>query len=218
MPNQSHTEPSRRTSRRPRRNLVAFMLAAGLGITLAACGGDPESADAASATQTASNGDVFNDADVAFATDMIQHHAQALVMVDMTAGRKLDPEMQELTEQIRATQGREIETMTDWLTAWNKEVPETVRDHGNAGHGMGDSDDNEMPGMMPAEDLDALQHSGRPEFEDMWLAMMIEHHEGAIEMAKEEIERGTFEDAVAMAENIVSSQQREIDEMEKWLG
>jgi uncharacterized protein (DUF305 family) len=218
MPTHSHTEPSRRTSRRPRRNLLAFMLAAGLGITLAACGGDPESTDAASATQTASNGDVFNDADVAFATDMIQHHAQALVMVDMTAGRKLDPEVQELTEQIRAAQSLEIETMTDWLTAWDKEVPETVRDHGNAGHGMSGSDDSEMPGMMPAEDMDALRHAGWAEFQDMWLAMMIEHHEGAIEMAKEEIEHGTFEDAVAMAENIVSSQQQEIEQMEKWLG
>ena len=217
MPNHSHTDRTHRTPSRRRHRLVALMLAAGLGITLAACGGDSESTDAASAPQTASNGDVFNDADVAFATDMIQHHAQALVMVDMTAGRKLDPEVQELTEQIRSAQGPEIEIMTDWLTAWDKEVPETVRDHGNAGHGMADSDDSHMPGTMSAEDMDALQHAGRGKFQDMWLGMMIEHHEGAIEMAKEEIESGAFEDAVSMAESIATSQQQEIDRMEALL-
>lgn len=106
-------------------------LAAGLGLTLAACGGDPDSGGAPSATTTASNGDVY--ADVTFATAMIQHHARALVMVDLAAGRPLDPDVQTLTEQIRDARAPEIETMTDWLTAWDQEVPATVRDHAPAG-------------------------------------------------------------------------------------
>ena len=69
-----------------------------------------------------------NDADVEFASNMLQHHAQALSMVDLTRGRTLDPEVQQLAEQIRDAQAPEIEIFTDWLTDWDEEVPETVRD------------------------------------------------------------------------------------------
>ena len=223
----SSSTPSRR---RVRRTLVALTPTAGLGITPPACGDDDsDSGDAPSATRTASNGDVFNDADVAFATDMIQHHAQALVMVDLTAGRELDPRVQQLAEDIRAAQGPEIEQMTDWLTAWDEEVPETMRDHANAGgHDMDDMDDmdhgddesgeDEMPGMMSSEDLDDLENAPDAEFQDMWLEMMIEHHRGAVAMAEDEVGDGRFDDAVALAESIASSQQLEIDTMEQLLG
>ena len=104
--------------------------------TLAGCGDDGET-EAAQAEQTASNGEVFNDADVDFATAMIPHHAQALVMVDLTLGRELSPEVQQLTEDIQAAQGPEIELMVDWLTQWDQPVPETMRDHTNAeDHGV----------------------------------------------------------------------------------
>jgi uncharacterized protein (DUF305 family) len=215
------------TGSRLRRGAIAVALAAALGLTLAACGDDSDSDGSASATQTASNGDVFNDADVAFATDMIQHHAQALAMVDMTAGRPLDPEVQKLAEQIRGAQGPEIETMTDWLTAWDEEVPETMRDHSNAGHdmddmeGMGEDESSmggEMPGMMSSEDMDRLESASGAEFQDMWLQTMVEHHHGAIEMAQDEVDNGAFDAAVDMATSIVSSQQTEIDQMDELLG
>ena len=51
----------------------------------------------------------------------------------------------------------------------------------------------------------------------MWLEMMIDHHQGAIEMAQEEQQRGTYRDAVKLAEGIETSQQEEIAEMEDLL-
>src|SRR3546814_18829228 len=68
-----------------------------------------------SSTESSAGGDGFNDADVDFATDMIQHHAQALSMMDLTMGRELDPEMAELNEQIRAAPAPESERMVTWL-------------------------------------------------------------------------------------------------------
>ena len=198
--------PSRRQVRRA---LTAFALAVGLGTSLTACGDDSPSGDSPAAARTASNGDVFNDADVRFATDMIQHHAEALVMVDMTAGRDLDPAVAQLTEDIRAAQGSEIEQMTDWLTAWDQEVPETIRDHANA-HDMDDTE-----GM---DDLGDLENASHAEFQDMWLELMVEHHRGAVAMSEDELDDGAFDDAIAMAGRIVSSQQEEIDQMEELLG
>ena len=59
-----------------------------------------------------------------------------------------------------------------------------------------------MPGMMTEEELADLDAASGPEFEDMWLEMMIEHHEGAIEMAKDEQADGVFQPAIDLAESI----------------
>jgi uncharacterized protein (DUF305 family) len=191
-----------------------------LGLT--ACGEDDGRVGAARAEQTAPNGDVFNDADVEFSTDMIPHHAQALVMVDLTRGRDISPELQKLTADIPAAQGPEIERMVGWLTAWGQPVPETMRDHTNAedhgmsGHEMGD-DSSDMAGMMTDEELSELEAAQDDEFETMWLEMMIEHHRGAIEMAKDEQSEGAFAPAKELAASIETSQQGEIDHMNELL-
>lgn len=114
-----------------RRRGVLGLAAVALSFGLAACAdeshhdGDSNPSD----TRTASNGDVFNEADVEFATNMIPHHAQAVRMVTLTDGRTLDPAVEQLANEIRDAQVPEIETMSDWLTAWDEEVPETSLDH-----------------------------------------------------------------------------------------
>ena len=209
------------------KKLTAALTAGTLLFTLAACGGDSDTTDA-HAEHTAASGDAFNDTDVDFATAMIPHHAQALAMVDLTRGRQLSAPAQRLTEDIQAAQGPEIETMVDWLTDWDQPVPETMRDHVNAedsggmgGHDMGDMDDGteaDMPGMMTDEELADLDATQGQEFEDRWLEMMVEHHEGAIAMAKDEQADGVFRPAVDLAESIETSQQAEIDHMRELLG
>ena len=194
------------------KKLFAIGAALAAVLAIAGCGEDDE--EPTNQTRTASNGDEFNDADVAFATDMIPHHAQALSMVDLTLGRQLDPEVQQLAEAIRAAQAPEIEQMTDWLTAWDEPIPETMRDHANA-HGEGGMEtDDDMPGMMSEEEMSELENADDAEFQDMFLEMMIEHHEGAIEMAKIEQDDGAFEPAIELAKSIESSQEEEITVME----
>ncbi len=194
-------------------------LAATLTMTmgLAACGdgGGTEPA----AVRTAPNGDQFNDADVEFASQMIPHHAQALEMVDLTVGRELSPEVQTLADEIRAAQAPEVEQMTDWLTAWGEEVPETSLDHANAhsddSEGMGEMEG--MPGMMSTEEMDELEAASDAELEPLFLEMMIEHHTGAVEMAETEQEDGEYVDAIDLAEAIEASQTDEIETMEALL-
>ena len=202
------------------RRAAAAALVIALVPALAACGGDDAAEPAAE--QTAANGDVYNDADVEFATEMIPHHADALVMVDMTQGRDLSPELASLTEDIRAAQAPEIETMVDWLTAWGEEVPETSRDHVNSHGGShgGDGDDGMDMGTdmgMDPDDLSMLEGADGAAFEEMWLEMMIEHHEGAIEMAAAQQQEGTFGDALTLAESIEESQTAQIERMQDLL-
>ncbi|MGL5824276.1 MAG: DUF305 domain-containing protein [Nocardioides sp.] len=197
-----------------------------LSAGLTACGDDSSGARAVAPTerQTASNGDVFNGADLQFATDMIPHHAQAIEMVTLTDGRPLDPEVEKLANAIRDAQGPEVEIMVDWLTAWDQEVPETSIDHANAGHDTGDRADDsaavtsDLPGMMSEDDMDALADAPDKEFQALWLQMMTEHHTGAIEIAKVEQENGEFPDAITLAESIRAGQADEIAQLESWLG
>ncbi len=187
-----------------------------LSLTLTACGSDASETDDTSGSETTPSKTEHNDADVAFASGMIQHHAQALAMVDLTMERDLDPKVQALAEEVRAAQAPEIETMADWLTSWGEEIPETVRDHANSHHEGHDMDDTggDMPGMMTPEDMAALEEADDAEFEDMWLEMMIEHHEGAVEMAQTEVADGRFKPAVGLAEEIAESQTAEIEKMQ----
>jgi len=123
-----------------------------------------------------------------------------------------------MAEDIRMAQTPETELMTDWLTDWDQPIPETVRDHANA-HGNGDMDvDSDMPGMTSAEEMSELEAGQGAEFQQMWLEMMIEHHAGAIEMAKTEQSDGEFAAAIELANSVESSQQKEIDTMEQILG
>ncbi|VXB27409.1 DUF305 domain-containing protein [Nocardioides sp. AX2bis] len=208
-------------SNRTTRAISATALGLTLAVTAAACGNDTGSDTSAQVSTTE-----HNDADVAFASEMLQHHAQALTMVDLTMGRDLDPEVRQLAEDIRGAQAPEIETFTDWLTDWDEEIPSTMRDHANADHEDGeagaamegmDAGAMDMPGMMSAADMTALEDAPDPEFQDMWLEMMIEHHTGAIDMAEAETDQGQYKPAIDLAEEIADSQTVEIDTMETLL-
>lgn len=206
--------------------LVATVLPLLLLTTLTACGDD--------ATPQVLSDTEHSAQDVAFAGEMLQHHAQALAMVDLTLERPLEADVAALAEQIRDAQAPEIELMTDWLVAWDEPVPATVRDHSLAGHGdhspseaMAELEGREaheghdtgsMPGMLTSAQLASLEEASDQEFTALWLELMIAHHEGAVEMAQAQQATGTFRPAVELAEEIERSQTVEIETMRGLLG
>ena len=197
---------------RTTRALGALTLTAALILTAAACGND----DASTATSSQVSTTDHNDVDVEFASTMLQHHTQALAMVDLTEGRTLDPEVQALADDIRAAQTPEVEIFTTWLTDWNEEVPQTT----DGGHDMGDmsdTTDSDMPGMMSDADMGALEDASDADFQTRWLEMMVQHHRGAVEMADTETSDGQYKAAVDLAGDIMTSQTAEIETMEALL-
>ena len=193
-----------------RRFVFPTMLLSG-ALILGACGADEDATPPAggeSTSQDASDVAQHNNADVDFAQGMIPHHAQAITMADMVLAQE-DSTLTELAEQIKVAQQPEIDEMTQWLNAWGEEVPAAD------GHlGMGGMD---MDGMMSQDDLDMLMDMSGSGFDSMWLQMMIEHHEGAIEMAQEQVADGEYPDALDLAAQIISAQQSEIDQMRNML-
>jgi len=179
----------------------------GLGLTLAlalaGCGGGAGSAGAAA-----------NDADVRFASMMIPHHEQAVEMSETILAKDgMDPEVADLAVRIKEAQGPEIETMSGWLDAWGE--PE-AGGHGS-GHGSGGGDDAAGGGMMSGEQMDDLAAAEGDEASRLFLDSMIEHHEGAVDMAKQELDAGAHADAKELAASIVQAQESEIKEMQALL-
>ena len=174
--------------------LIALVTAA----LLTACGGED--------TAVGSD-DRHNDTDVAFAQGMIPHHAQAIEMSDLLLAKDgLNPQVAKLAARIKAEQGPEIETMTGWLQGWDEDVPPTT--------GMESMDDmSSMDGMMTEQDMGDLEAAPADEASRLFLQQMTEHHSGAIGMAAQETEGGTYPDAIALAEGIIQTQQAEITAM-----
>ena len=196
---------------------LATVFAAAM-LTLAACGDGSDSDTSGGSSSSTSK---HNDADVTFAQDMIPHHAQAIVMSTMAKKQARDPKLRQLAADIQAAQGPEVEQMSGWLNAWGEDVPEGMRGMGDGDHDMGDMgpmmDDGDMPGMMTGRQMMELDKSSGSRFDRMWMQMMIQHHEGAIEMAQVEQRDGLSIDAIELAESIEASQTDEIALMKSML-
>ena len=178
----------------------ALTLTAALALT--ACGED----------EGGSTGASFNDADVTFAQGMIPHHEQAVEMSEMAEEQAESAEVKELAADIAAAQGPEIDTMEGWLEEWGEDSSHSMDDMGGDHMDMG-----EMPGMMGDNEMESLMNADGAAWDEMFLTMMIEHHEGAIEMARTEQEDGENPDAVALAEEIETAQTAEIETMQQLL-
>ena len=66
---------------------------------------------------------------------------------------------------------------------------------------------------MSNEDMDQLMQLSGAEFDRAWLQGMIEHHRGAITMAEQIKDEGDNPDVLALADQVITTQQAEVDEM-----
>ena len=219
-------------SRRGRRASLA--LAAALTLGTAACGSngpggatgaghgghDASASSPTSARASSAATGPHNDADVAFATGMVPHHGQALTMSDLALQRSSNADVKALATAIKGAQGPEIRTMSGWLAGWGHPVP--VATGGHSGHdmsgmngmnGTGNPTSGSMDGMMTADQMASLEAASGPAFDRLWLELMVEHHEGAVSMARTELRDGASAEAKALAQAVVDGQTAEIATM-----
>jgi uncharacterized protein (DUF305 family) len=189
-----------------RRILVAG-LAATTALFVAACGGNGADHEAMGSTTPPPGATGFNEADVNFVQMMIPHHEQAVEMAELAESRASDPEVKQIAAQVLAAQEPEITTMTGWLTAWG--VPAT------GGHEMpGMSGTEGMPGMASEQEMGQLEAATGVDFDRMFARMMIAHHNGAIQMARDVSTQGMNPEVKALASAIEQSQAAEVTQLE----
>ncbi|MFG3519856.1 DUF305 domain-containing protein [Nocardia nova] len=157
-----------------------------------------------SAPSTATRTD-YNDADVSFLTMMYPHHAQAVEMAKLVPGRSQNQELITLAANVEKAQAPEMEQFAALLHSFGKPAPQATMNH-------------PMNGVMTSEQMTQLRNASGADFDRMWLQMMIAHHQGAVDMANTELADGTNADAKALAHNILTAQQAEIQQMRGMLG
>lgn len=147
-----------------------------------------------------------NAADIGFAQGMIAHHEQAIEMAEIALDPSVgaSPEVIDLATRIKSAQDPEVELLTAWLITAGEPVVMDTSD----GHNM-----SSMNGMMTAEQMDAMATMTGSEFDQMWLEMMIAHHEGAISQSETVKANGSNAAVLALADQIITAQRSEITKM-----
>ena len=198
---------------------VAGLAALGLAVLVSACGS--EAADAGHSGHPTTDEPVitgepagYNAADVAFATNMVPHHKQAVDLAAMVPERSANNELGRLASEITATQVPEINILNVFLVQWN-ENPEIGSGENGGEHAA--HAEHAMKGMVDQATMTRLESLEGPEFDRLWLESMISHHQGAVEMAKAEVADGKNVDAIAMAEMMITTQEAEIAQMQQML-
>lgn len=116
-------------------------------------------------------------ADVHFMQGMIVHHLQAIEMSALVSERASSREVQLLAQRIQASQDDEIQLMEKWLRDRGEQVPDRHAHHAG--------EPARMPGMLTPEQMQRLAAASGTEFDRLFLAAMIIHHEGALSMVAE---------------------------------
>jgi uncharacterized protein (DUF305 family) len=155
-----------------------------------------------------------NDDDVMFAQMMIPHHEQAVQMSEtLLAKDDVPADVADFAQQVIDAQGPEIERMNQMLEAWGQEPMMESGGMEGMDHGSGEG----MSGMMSEEDMSTLENAQSTEAARLYLEQMTAHHEGAVEMARDQVEQGQNPQAIALAEDVIEAQEAEITEMEQML-
>ncbi|MEV4755955.1 DUF305 domain-containing protein [Micromonospora sp. NPDC049559] len=152
----------------------------------------------------AGQSDRYNDLDAYFVRMMIPHHTQALQMAELAPDRAADPRIKVLADRIRASQVPEVLRMRGWLDARHLDADADVR--GGHDHGT-------MRGMQTPDAMRRLTDARGADFDRLFVQMMIDHHEGAIEMATNVLKVGIDVTVEEMATSIAAEQAIEITRM-----
>ena len=117
-------------------------------------------------------------ADVHFMQDMIIHHHQALLMSRLAAQSTNNQPILDLAGRIDVSQEDEIIFMQGWLKEREEQVPDPTSAHSEHTH-------HTMIGMATSEQMTQLAESKSTDFDQLYLILMIDHHDGAIKMVEE---------------------------------
>jgi uncharacterized protein (DUF305 family) len=155
--------------------------------------------------------------DVEFMQGMIMHHAQAVEMTALIESHTEKKDLRLLGERISSSQSDEIKFMKRWLTNRGELISPAMPEM----PGMDMSQAMLMPGMLTAKQMAALRKAKGPEFDQLFLTGMIQHHNGALIMVKDLFDTaGAGQDAELFnfATDVDSGQRAEIRIMQTMLG
>ena len=153
--------------------------------------------------------------DVGFLQDMADHHEQAVRMALLIQAKDdVSPITTSFAGDVVASQRYELGLIDGYLVGMGEERGAVGRDV-MAWMDMKPVPLSEMPGMATQEELDDLAAATGADADARFFELMAEHHRGGLHMAEYAIEHGDAQVVVDLAERIISTQTKEIGEMER---
>lgn len=135
--------------------------------------------------------------DALFLDSMIVHHQGAVTMARQALEQAGHSELRALAISILTAQDAEIAQMRAWRQAWYPDLPPTEGLHIHMGP-MEVPDDSSIP------------------YDLRFIEAMIAHHEGAIAMAQDALQKAEHAEIRDLAKTIIATQQAEIEQMKRW--
>ena len=142
-------------------------------------------------------GDVDHD----FATLMRHHHVSAVEMAQAQVAGGTDPALKAMAQKMVNDQQQEINVFDQYLQAHQQAS-------GKSTYGQ-----RAMKMMTPMDSM----HMQGGSLDVMFVSMMITHHEDGVKMAREYLKEGKDAGLKKIAQNIVTTQPREVSQMREWL-
>ncbi|MFJ8128819.1 DUF305 domain-containing protein [Streptomyces hydrogenans] len=142
-----------------------------------------------------------NGADFRYVQMMVVHHRQALTMTSLAPSRAGSSQVRKVAERIAAAQQPEIGAMEGWLESNGGPRDQGAHDH------------HAMPGMATEAQLAELRAAKGAAFDELFLKLMVTHHEGAVTMAAEVLAQGNNVLVEEMANDVIAQQTAEINRM-----
>jgi uncharacterized protein (DUF305 family) len=150
--------------------------------------------------------------DLRFIDAMIPHHEGAVVMAKDLAQKTQRLELQKLAKEIIAAQDKEIAQMKAWRKTWYPKAPSTpIAWHAAMNHSMAMT-----PDQIKAMRMDMDLGPADAKYDLRFLQAMVPHHEAAVVMAKDLAQKTKRTELQKLAQDILRSQQMEIDQMKQW--
>ncbi len=145
-----------------------------------------------------------------FIENMIPHHEDAITMANLALTRAEHQEIKTLSNNIIKSQSEEIDQMKQWYKSWfESEVPNS---NSSMGRGMGMM----MNGGMMGNETDIKTLENAKPFDKEFIEQMIPHHQMAVMMAQMLSRSTNRPEMKQLAENIISAQTKEINQMREW--
>jgi uncharacterized protein (DUF305 family) len=141
-----------------------------------------------------------NTADKTFVSEMVAHHRLGMTMVESAVLRSDDVRLRKLVFEMESYHGHELHLLSSNLQEWNMYEAKV------------------FPGFIDQIRLAKIDQLTGPAYDKAWILAMIEHHEGAVLIGKNQLLAGNVPDLVSLAKKVVATQEAEIAEMQKILG
>ncbi len=134
-------------------------------------------------------------AEAEFVAAMVPHHRLGVELLQIAEPRVNDVRVRRLVFEMASYHDADLHHLDHYLSGWSLLEAEVY------------------PGWLDPERVRALERLSGAEFDVAWLQAMIEHHEGALDLAGHFLEEGGRKDLVTLATGIIEVQSRELAQM-----